>query len=759
MILEFFLTIIGLVLALPSAILKILNDIKNKLISVEEKYTDIENQIKDINEAPALKEEVNRLKLLKDEIYKFVLKKGEVLKEGERLKNLEDYELCMQHDGNLVLSKNGKIEWNSRTTQQNILPQTVFSLEFNGNLILWREEFGKKTKIWETHLESGGDKMILNKNVICIVKDFADGTKTLWRSCSERNGMGIYCVDGKLKRECFEIKEGYEHKGDGIILFNNQSYFELKDGCLCYYNYGMGELLRIWSSETTTGEVFRFKDGKIELKDCEGKVVWKTYCVDEGYILHLLGGSLEFLNKRMEKIWCGKNLDIVGDYGNDKRKLKNFGLVMRENSFWFKVVKNEYFILVLNGGVLKIIKNCVDGSSEELFTYDKDVVKIEFDGLNENFISTNKEGESEVVDYNEKECFDMFEFSMKNIVGRWTYESFDEKTKIWEDVVNDKDIKVEGCVKKDLEGKFVFGDNKSGFKLPSLFDKKNKYTLCVVSKYNGKYKKRIFEGVAENYLIGYHNGKSGVSHKNTWVTCYKDLVGDNWMSCVDSFEYSYVNGENLQTKKSRGNAPTQFAVNRGRYKRESSDWAIAEMILFNRILSKKEIENVNKHLKVIKDKLNLYDDNVEDEERLRKEREPKGLIKQEFVGYYRGDINYFKKARKRGKESVVWDIKDYRGRNWDNFSCGFMGFFKPKLPGIYKFRLNESHSNTLVIGDKIFHNKSDNKDIEEFDFNVKEIDKFVMKVYCGQKYLGLSFSFSFMIPGTDKWETDLKKIT
>ena len=121
------------------------------------------------------------------------------------------------------------------------------------------------------------------------------------------------------------------------------------------------------------------------------------------------------------------------------------------------------------------------------------------------------------------------------------------------------------------------------------------YTFIHVAKYNGPNKKRIFSSKPLNQLSGFWNGRAGVSHFDGWKTSYassEDL--NNWLISVDTNDFYRANTVD-KTNKKINHKGTQFTINEGR-QQESSDFSIGEILVYNRILSIEEIQEIENYL-------------------------------------------------------------------------------------------------------------------------------------------------------------------
>ena len=112
------------------------------------------------------------------------------------------------------------------------------------------------------------------------------------------------------------------------------------------------------------------------------------------------------------------------------------------------------------------------------------------------------------------------------------------------------------------------------------------------------YRSRIFDGIGNNWLSGFHSGEAGVAYHNGWATTNTDtdVHGNNWVFSTDQ-RYLYRSNGVTRGSGIGGGASTQLSVNYGTYyTSQSSTWAIAEIIVYNRTLNSTEYTNVENYL-------------------------------------------------------------------------------------------------------------------------------------------------------------------
>jgi hypothetical protein len=126
------------------------------------------------------------------------------------------------------------------------------------------------------------------------------------------------------------------------------------------------------------------------------------------------------------------------------------------------------------------------------------------------------------------------------------------------------------------------------------------YTLFHVAKYNGTSYGRIFNGTDQNWLSGFGGGtqKNAVAHHNAWITNYATKYPNTaWILSTDQNDMYRANKVNYTVGSPGSPSNAQMAVNAGFYiPQESSEWAIAEVMVFDRHLSPSEFMYMEQYL-------------------------------------------------------------------------------------------------------------------------------------------------------------------
>jgi hypothetical protein len=193
-----------------------------------------------------------------------------------------------------------------------------------------------------------------------------------------------------------------------------------------------------------------------------------------------------------------------------------------------------------------------------------------------------------------------FPEEISGLSGRYTTDSFNDSNNSWADMspMGNHILDVKGDLKRSED--YVHGSKTVGLKFPiEVFGPDNAYTMFYVARYDGPTKRRIFDGVDNNWLSGFWGGKTGVAHHKGWLTQGATSVhGPHaWVIATDAPNKFRTFGEDRVINKDVYNSTSQITVNMGaNYEGESSDWAIKEVIFYNRLLNLNEIARVEAYL-------------------------------------------------------------------------------------------------------------------------------------------------------------------
>jgi len=131
------------------------------------------------------------------------------------------------------------------------------------------------------------------------------------------------------------------------------------------------------------------------------------------------------------------------------------------------------------------------------------------------------------------------------------------------------------------------------------------FSICSISRYTGSNQKRILTSSTSNWLHGHWNKQSGVAHyTHGWNTGHQRNEGSkDWlvMCGTNGAARVYIGGSGDPTNIANGHNlhaitnPSNLGINNGRYS-EVSDFAVMEVITWNRALSDDEMKKSMKYL-------------------------------------------------------------------------------------------------------------------------------------------------------------------
>ena len=204
--------------------------------------------------------------------------------------------------------------------------------------------------------------------------------------------------------------------------------------------------------------------------------------------------------------------------------------------------------------------------------------------------------------------------TIKGLTGHYTGASLNADGTVWNDLSGKKNnAKVTGGDNLKKVGDYVTGTTKSkiifpqevlGQPIPGDTGSKN-YTLFHVTKYNTTDKdkrRRIFTGVP-NWLSGFWNNSTGVSHRGKtswgWITHHDNKITDEneWLLSTDKYDMYRANGAD-KTEAGSESGVNEITINTDN---ETSDFAIKEVLIYNRNLSIDEIKKVEAYLEATHD--------------------------------------------------------------------------------------------------------------------------------------------------------------
>lgn len=121
------------------------------------------------------------------------------------------------------------------------------------------------------------------------------------------------------------------------------------------------------------------------------------------------------------------------------------------------------------------------------------------------------------------------------------------------------------------------------------------YTLFHVARLTGGTRQRIFNGTDQNWLSGFWSGTTGVAYHNGWLVSATDLHGNNWLYSCDQNNLYRSNGVTRGSSGAGSPSFARLAINTGQFP-ETSDWQVAEVIVYNSTLSLADYQAVEAYL-------------------------------------------------------------------------------------------------------------------------------------------------------------------
>jgi hypothetical protein len=194
--------------------------------------------------------------------------------------------------------------------------------------------------------------------------------------------------------------------------------------------------------------------------------------------------------------------------------------------------------------------------------------------------------------------------TITGLTGRYTVGSLTDTE--WTDISGKgNDAEIKGKLSVD-DAKYVYGSTSDGVRFPrAVMDDKKNYTLFYVGRYNlNSNHYRIFDGINNNWLSGFHGGHTGVAHHNDWMTRGNNKIyaPGGWLMGTDTIGKFRANGVNMVTNPiPNTNVTNQITINWGQLcckeeGSETSNWAMKEVIFYDRILTTTEMEQVEKYM-------------------------------------------------------------------------------------------------------------------------------------------------------------------
>jgi hypothetical protein len=197
--------------------------------------------------------------------------------------------------------------------------------------------------------------------------------------------------------------------------------------------------------------------------------------------------------------------------------------------------------------------------------------------------------------------------SIQGLTGWYDGASWDAKENQWKDKSgqNNHVTEVRGEIEMDSDEssnnqKFIFGSTQAGLRFPqAAMSTGRRYTLVHVAKYAGSTQGRVFQGTNNNFISGFKSGFTGTAHRagSGYIAHWDNEGQDRFIVHVDQKHLLRKDGlRRSGLTNFSALIPSQLTINYGEVDSENSDWAAAEVLIFNRELSTEEIRKLENYL-------------------------------------------------------------------------------------------------------------------------------------------------------------------
>jgi hypothetical protein len=188
---------------------------------------------------------------------------------------------------------------------------------------------------------------------------------------------------------------------------------------------------------------------------------------------------------------------------------------------------------------------------------------------------------------------------VSGLIGHYDADSYNAVSKIWKDLSGHKNDATEisgniAVVRPTSSVPYIQGDYTSWIKFPETV-LPSTYTLFHVARYNGPRMARIFNGITNDWLSGFAQGRAGVAHHGCWITPLSGHRGRTWVVSSDRSNSFRSYGEEKSFQDSC-NVTTRLAINAGMVNDQPSDFAVQIVLVYNRRLSDSEVASVERWL-------------------------------------------------------------------------------------------------------------------------------------------------------------------
>jgi hypothetical protein len=324
------------------------------------------------------------------------------------------------------------------------------------------------------------------------------------------------------------------------------------------------------------------------------------------------------------------------------------------------------------------------------------------------------------------------------------------KNNVWYDKSgNGNDAKTESVKLGDFGGlPILTGGTQSGVEIVKGWPG-GEYTFVHVTKYNGGSRGRIWNGKQTNWLSGHHGGSAGVAHHNRWLEPNRGGFVDQWILTVDQRNFARFNA--VIEASAEGTNPTGVGINQfgGIANDQRSDWACAEVIVFEGNLNAGDMKAVEAYL-VGKYKLPFQAPAAASSATGK-------LTEQKYRGYYNDNLEWFSNAQKDGASTQVTTIK--KGDEGSQYSYRWVGKIKPRASGDHEFWTRSDDASHVRINGRVVVNNGGVHGAQDksgrLDLNADTTYDF--EVLFGENEGGAEMWLQWHGPGQG-WQTDMAQI-
>ena len=128
----------------------------------------------------------------------------------------------------------------------------------------------------------------------------------------------------------------------------------------------------------------------------------------------------------------------------------------------------------------------------------------------------------------------------------------------------------------------------------------NPYTICSISRLATGTQNRVLQSETDNWLLGHHGTgaggiKRGVHYNGSWKTLQVNTgIVTNWLNfCATSGNTNpnnvLLDGNGVGIASGSNGIVSKLAINIGPFPAEKSDWSLAQLIIWNQVLTPAEM--------------------------------------------------------------------------------------------------------------------------------------------------------------------------